>query len=74
MSTAEAEAFPSAWHNGVPPLSGKSKLAAGEESIVEVSSLYSPSLVNHLQIGNMESNEYHLVLSYYPEKIMLLFN
>ena len=69
-----AEAFPSAWSNGAPPISGNGELAPGADSDFEVGALYSPSLVHATHLDAMESNQFELVFSYYPEKIVLKFD
>jgi len=69
-----AEAFPSAWHNGVAPIADNKKLEPGENSDFEVAVLIVKSLVSVPHLKNIENDEFHLVLSYYPDKVYLRFD
>lgn len=71
---AEAAAFPSAWYNGLSPLSGGGVLEPGETQIMEATALYAPSLVHFTQLENMENNRFQLIFSFYPERVVLEFD
>jgi len=69
-----AEAFPSAWNNGLPPIVDNKKLQPGESSDFEVASLIADSLVSVAHLKTIENDEFHLVFSYYPDKVYLKFD
>jgi hypothetical protein len=73
-NTAVAEAFPSAWHNGVAPISDYKLVNAGESADLEVVALVPKSLVNDSHRVSVFNDDFHLVFSYYPDKVYLKFD
>lgn len=71
--TAKAEAFPSAWYNGVAPITDNKKLGPGESGDFEVAALCPETLVSVPHLKTIENDEFHLVFSYYPDKVYLKF-
>lgn len=71
---ANAAAFPSAWFNGVMPVTGTVTLEPGECEVVEAAADYAPSLVHFTEMETFMDNEFQLIFSYYPERIVLRFH
>lgn len=71
---AEAAAFPSTWHNGLSFMSDDIRIDAGETKIMMANAYYAPSLVHFTQLENMEDNEFQLIFSFYPERVVLKFD
>lgn len=69
-----AEAFPSAWANGTAPITQQFHIEPGEETQMEVAAYYGPTLVYRTHLKNMENNQFQLVFSYYPDKVVLTFD
>lgn len=70
---AVAAAFPSAWSNGVMPVNKHGILAPGETKVMEVSTVFTPSLIHASQIDNFRNNRFYLIFSSYPQQVMLEF-
>lgn len=73
-SCAYAEAFPSAWANGIAPITKDFRLEPGQEKEMEAAAYYGPSLVYPSHLQHMEDNQFQLVFSYYPDKVVLTFD
>lgn len=71
---ADAAAFPSAWSNGVMPLSEDVTLKPGERAVLEGAADYTPTLVHDSERDTFKDNEFQLIFSYYPERIVLKFD
>lgn len=66
---------PSMWCNGLAPLtSDTTVLEAGQTKEYIVASSYQPSLVHSKYIDRMREEEFQLIFSNYPEKILLRFD
>lgn len=71
---ADAVAFPCAWSNGVMPVTGTVTLNPGERKVVEGAADYAPTLVHFTETNTFKDNEFQLIFSYYPERIVLKFD
>lgn len=74
ISNMQMELVPCMAANGVPIISGKTKLAPGEESEQTGVVLYTSSQLRNCSIDKIKNEKVQLVLSYYPEKIALAFD
>lgn len=72
-TAASAAAFPSGWHNGIGSKEGGVELLPGEKKMMEATSLYAPSLVHFTELDTIEENEFQLIFSFYPERVVLKF-
>ncbi len=70
---AVAAAFPSAWNNGIPPLRGHGILKPGETRVMEGSAYYAPSLYHFTEAKDFPNNDFQLIFSFYPERVVLHF-
>ena len=68
-----AAAFPSAWNNGVQPLSGHGVLSPGETRVMEGIAYYGPTLYHFTEAEHFPDNEFQLIFSFYPERVILHF-
>lgn len=71
---AAAAAFPSTWSNGLIQLGDDTRIEAGETKIMTAYAFYAPTLIHFTQRKKFADNEFQLIFTFYPERIVLRFD
>lgn len=74
ITYAVAASYPHCWDNGIPPFPGPVKVKAGETTEFEGAALCTPLLAGYKDVSELKGEQFYLIFSGYPEKIMLTFD
>lgn len=73
LSNMCMELYPYMASNGIPIISGKTRIEPGEEVEQTGAVLFTPTQLRDCSIEKVKNSRVQLVISYYPEKIAVLF-